>query len=289
MKKYFLLPFIMIGLLFTSCQNDENNFVENPNKENLTLNNRIHSSSYFNDFNFEVIGIEHNNGLELIYQKFYNLNIENLSQEEINNTIFLETDLFISNNRNFDNFDNEILNFIRPNTNNISNEQFISELEIILLQDFSSQFIIDEFNKVNAILTNYASIENYSANQAVVELRLIENNIVRSEIEFDEIEYVAMRSFLSTCINSLTYWDKNFNKWTELNPNFQTMVRDWGWFKQSIKKMAVADAYGAGAGAVVGFFSSVASGPGVLIGTAAGAVGYGMNSSAVAGIRELLN
>ena len=289
MKKYFLLPFIMIGLLFTSCQNDENNFVENPNTENVTLNNRIHSSSYFNDFNFEMIGIEHNNGLELIYQKFYNLNIENLSQEEINNTIFSETDLFISNNRNFYNFDNEILSLIRPNTNNISNEQFISELEIMLLQNFSSQFIINEFNKVNNILTNYASIENYSANQAVVELRLIENNIVRSEIEFDEIEYVAMRSFLSTCINSLTYWNKNFNKWTELNPNFQTMGRDWGWFKQSIKKMAVADAYGAGAGAVVGFFSSVASGPGVLIGTAAGAVGYGMNSSAVAGIRELLN
>jgi len=103
-------------------------------------------------------------------------------------------------------------------------------------------------------------------------------------------DLVLLRSLIATLNASLSYWSQNLYEWQDLNNNnnFKQKSRDWGWFRATIKKMGVADAYGAGVGAVVGFVSSLASGPGVVIGTLAGAVGYGMNASALQGVRELL-
>lgn len=52
--------------------------------------------------------------------------------------------------------------------------------------------------------------------------------------------------------------------------------------------MIVADAWGAGAGAVTGLVLGSAAGPaGTVLGAVGGAVAMGMNGSAVAGLKEL--
>jgi len=125
----------------------------------------------------------------------------------------------------------------------------------------------------------------------IINFREIESKI-KTDKGLSDKEYVILRSILVTPTYSLNYWNENLNKWMSLNTKskstFSAKSDDWGWFSDSLGDMAVADAYGAGVGAVVGFVSSFWSGPGALVSTAAAAIGYGLNASGLTGVRAVL-
>lgn len=287
MKKVFLIVLLFMGLFFISCSNENDINEQFSVQSDSTILQRINSNSYFNNYDFEFIGIGHNKGLEAIYSRLESFDFLNSSQNDLYNEIFEETQDFLLNNNNFDKLDSDLLSQLKPN---VSSSNLITDMKDNLYSGLTSNFLKEEVNKIENIFNDFKTIENYNSASVIRDIRMIEENIGKSEIDFNDKEYVAVRAFISTSIHSLTYWEANINKWYELNPNSnQTFGRGWGWFKNAIGNMAVADAYGAGVGAVVGFVSSIASGPGVLVGTAAGAVGYGMNASALQGVRELHN
>jgi hypothetical protein len=287
MKKVFLNVLLFMGLFFISCSNENEINEQFSVQSDSTILQRINSNSYFNNYDFELIGIEHNKGLEAIYSQLESFDFLNSSQNDLYNEIFEETQNFLLNNNNFDKLDSDLLSQLKPS---VSSSNLITDMKNNLFSELTSNFLKEEVNKIENIFNDFKTIENYNSTSVIRDIRLIEENINKSEIVFNDKEYVAVRAFISTSIHSLNYWEANINKWYELNPNSnQTFGRGWGWFKNAIGNMAVADAYGAGVGLVVGFVSSIASGPGVLVGTAAGAVGYGMNASALQGVRELHN
>ena len=282
MKKIFLTTVILSSLFFNSCSNENDINEINSVEQDSSLSYKINSNSYFNDYNFDIIGEEHNKGLENIYLALETIDLNN----DGTNEIFETSKHFLLENKNFKNLDENLLDNLEPDT---SSNNLIFDLESELNSNISSDYLKIVIDDIKDVFNNYKTIENYSSDSVITELRIIENNIIDSKNIFNDKEYVAVRSVISTSIHSLKYWEVNIDKWNNLMNDNQTSGRGWGWFKETIGDMAVADAYGAGVGAVVGFVSSVATGPGVLVGTAAGAVGYGMNASALQGIRSLFS
>lgn len=146
------------------------------------------------------------------------------------------------------------------------------------------------FTNINEVFNEYANVEFYTSENAINNLRNIESNISYNA-NISTNEYVILRTMISTGIYSLQYWETNHHKWENLSTSTNQQAKnkvDWKWLKGAAKNMAIADAYGAGVGCIAGGIFAIWSGPGVVIGAAAGAVGMGMNGSAVAGVRELV-
>jgi|SRR5690554_515704 len=282
-NKYIFRLVAILTLIFGVYSCNETDSIENSEAQR-----KIISTEYLLNFDYDIVGYHHNKGLEYIYEQLNN-NIEGKDNNEIYNLVFASAEDYITQEEEFGGVSNDILNLIRPATNHNSNEDYISYLETKILADFSTDFSQEQFININNIFNNFVSIENYTSDNVIENLKIIEENIIGNNERLEIEEYVLLRSLISTGIYSVKYWEENLTKWENLNSNNIASKRGWGWFKETIKKMAVADAYGAGVGAVVGAVTSAPTGPGIVVGAAAGAVGYGMNSSAVAGVRELLN
>jgi|SRR5690554_909392 len=287
MKKVFLSTLVFVGLLFGSCSNGESIDIMDNNE---MISETTYSKEELRNLDFEQIGIHHNEGLDYVYKKI-KLNPSLLTEENnniINEFIFDNTELYLNNTEYFNGFDIEILSNIRPETSFATTEEFVLNLENIISDNLSSPIALQYLNDINNVYDNYSSVQNYSSSIAVNALRSIENSIV-NDLEITTNEYTILRSVIVTGIYSLQYWEENTAKWEDLNSHPQPQAKgDWQWFKGAVKNMAVADAYGAGAGLIIGGISSIWSGPGVVVGAAAGAVGYGMNASGIAGIREVI-
>lgn len=280
MKKIF---FVVSMAFLASCSNElGNEGIENT--ENVTTNISTAKLST-NDYDFSQIGLKHNNALQSIYNRLsQEADIKNLDSTKLKTIIFKETNALIVNDKDFANLEQEIIDKI-DDRNDVGYLE--SELYSKLKSDISKSFLNDfklAFDSYMAA-NDAESIKILSAN-----LNNIQNKIIASQQNMDGVEYFALRSLVSTALSSSGYWNDNLDNWnTLLGLNSgNTLKRDWGWFKSTIKKMAVADAYGAGVGAIVGAVTASPTGPGILVGAAAGAVGYGCNSSAMAGIRELI-
>lgn len=280
MKKIF---FVVSMAFLASCSNElGNEGIENT--ENVTTNISTAKLST-NDYDFSQIGLKHNNALQSVYNRLsQEADIKNLDSTKLKTIIFKETNALIVNDKDFANLEQEIIDKI-DDRNDVGYLE--SELYSKLKSDISKSFLNDfklAFDSYMAA-NDAESIKILSAN-----LNNIQNKIIASQQNMDGVEYFALRSLVSTALSSSGYWNDNLDNWnTLLGLNSgNTLKRDWGWFKSTIKKMAVADAYGAGVGAIVGAVTASPTGPGILVGAAAGAVGYGCNSSAMAGIRELI-
>lgn len=280
MKKIF---FVVSMAFLASCSNElGNEGIENT--ENVTTNISTAKLST-NDYDFSQIGLKHNNALQSIYNRLsQEADIKNLDSTKLKTIISAETNALIVNDKDFANLEQEIIDKI-DDRNDVGYLE--SELYSKLKSDISKSFLNDFKLAFDSYMAadDAESIKILSAN-----LNNIQNKIIASQQNMDGVEYFALRSLVSTALSSSGYWNDNLDNWNillGLNSG-NTLKRDWGWFKSTIKKMAVADAYGAGVGAIVGAVTASPTGPGILVGAAAGAVGYGCNSSAMAGIRELI-
>lgn len=281
MKKIF---FAVSMAFLASCSNElGNEGIENA--ENLTTNINTSKLSSISNYDFSQIGIKHNNALEGIYKRLSKeANVKNLDSIKLKTIIFNETNSLIVNDKDFANVEAEIID-------KIDDRNDIGYLENELYGNFKSDISKSFLNDFKLAFDHYmAANDAESINVLSSDLNNIQSKVIGAQHNIPEVEYFALRSLLSTGLSSSGYWNNNLDNWNTLlglKSNSSTS-RDWGWFKSTIKKMATADAYGAGVGAIVGAVTASPTGPGILVGAAAGAVGYGCNSSAMAGIRELI-
>lgn len=282
-----ILGIAILSLGLYSCNNDESVI----NNDETVFSKSINSlNEELRNINFEQIGILHNEGLDYIYDKILlSPSVLNENDNVVNQFIFDKTEEYLQDTEYFNGFDTGILPLIRFGNTYATSEDLILFLENEITNNLLSTEANDYLVDINNIYDSYASIEGYSSINAINSLRIIEQS-VQNNSTITTNEYAILRSVIVTGIYSLQYWEDNMSKWESLNITYSTTSSkgDWQWFKGAIKNMAVADAYGAGVGLVVGGISSIWSGPGILIGAAAGAVGYGLNASGVTGVRELV-
>jgi len=292
-KNKFTLKIIMFSFtaLFTllSC-NKSSDF--DSNLKEILLRKEL------TNFDFKKIGSMHNDGLNFVLKDLRTKkNKKSLSKGDIDyvELIFDDTENYLRSNTDFtyisENIYTELSDskyLLLQNQENVDYQiinNLKNEISVLLISSFGHE----NFININNLLERFETEEAYTLSDLQIDLNQIDYNIM-NQLTIPLEDLVLLRSLIATLNASLSYWSQNLYEWQDLNNNnnFKQKSRDWGWFRATIKKMGVADAYGAGVGAVVGFVSSLASGPGVVIGTLAGAVGYGMNASALQGVRELL-
>lgn len=238
-------------------------------------------NKYVKEIDFEKIGQEHNSGLEFVYDYL----VQNFKNQNTTDLIQTSTLEYLKKSDYTISYVEQVKKGFQEDESLFS-EDGIEDLKNQVVKNFENSNSNKYLTNFQDIINNFTKNQNIKIQDVIRDLRKIELNVSNDD-KLSEKDYISLRSLLVTCIYSLDYWNSNYSKWSETNNDETTQARGWSWFKEAISNMATADAYGAGVGAVVGFVSSVVSGPGVVVGTAAGAIGYGMNASALAGVREL--
>lgn len=284
--KFFIAVLILIVSPLLKSHSDSLELKQsNPNINSLTILEKPDLENNFTDYDFNSVGIKHNEGLSYIYLQLKNLNFTDMTPEDIYAEIFNNTERFLLNDKDFKDIEQNLLVKLRPD---LSSSELIPSLKNNLTSKISSTFLREKINSFENIFNKFIEIEHYTSMQVTRDLKSIDNDIKELYHSLDNKEYVAVRALIATAISSIDYWELNLVNWSNLGKTNSGSKHGWSWFKKTIGKMAVADAYGAAVGAVVGFVSTIGTGPGALVGMGAGAVGYGLNSSAVAGVREFV-
>ena len=269
---------IIMCLFFFSCQKEETVPINEP-------------------FDYEQIGIEHNKGLDYVFEylkeKGVGKKIGLKSTTNISQLIDNATVAFLEEEANFDEKSNAISIFKAENEKGYlksAQVNFQKDLELKLLDKTSK-------DKLEAIYDMLNNVRKIGIDKSVEKLLVIQSEI---QSECIEQELPVLMSICVTARYSLIYWESNFEKWMLELGGIETLLlknvrlksgnteRDWDWFLDTVGDMAEADAYGAGAGALVGT-AGVVFGPAALVTIPASAVAYGLNMSAGKGIWELFH
>jgi len=256
---------------FTSCQKDK--LVKKDNK-----------------FNYEEVGIQHNKGLDFVYNY---LSVQKTKENLINAKNILTiseqgTYKFLQENnllidKNVDIAIKEASVPFKIYKSNLQNNLKSGNLEHLwpdnvdsLLTNIQKQYL----NELNDIINNYQN----NLNAMLSEINKLEVNIN------ENVSVNEQPILLSSCAiarHSFQYWHDNIDKWNELlsnSPLKSTKSFSWG----EVGKNDVAYGVGGGvAGAIVG--GSVSIGVLTLPGWAAGAIGGAVGGSIGNAILQLWN
>jgi len=260
-----LLSIITVSFIafsfFTSCQKDK-----------LVKKN--------NQFNYEEVGIQHNKGLDFVYNY---LSVQKTKENLINAKNILTiseqgTYKFLQENnllidKNVDIAIKEASVPFKIYKSNLQNNLKSGNLEHLwpdnvdsLLTNIQKQYL----NELNDIINNYQN----NLNAMLSEINKLEVNIN------ENVSVNEQPILLSSCAiarHSFQYWHDNIDKWNELlsnSPLKSTKSFSWG----EVGKNDVAYGVGGGvAGAIVG--GSVSLGVLTLPGWAAGAIGGAVGGS----------
>ncbi len=276
------LEFLQLSLIFTtamclffySCQEDEIMPVDEP-------------------FDYEQIGIEHNKGLDYIFEylKKQGVGVKTELKSAINlfdltkqATLSFAKTSKITKGVNYDKLPLVYQSFDRNTLKSAGIDELSrsiqSEVELTPLQIS----ILDELDQTMSNL-------KIGLEPTIEKIKSIESNI-KAQCTQEEAELLL--SCTSVARHSLEYWTSNFEKWinelggtTEIANNVQRLKSanvedDWDWFWGTLENMGKSDVVGAGIGAGVG---ALAGG----VGAAPGAVAGGCYSSAGRGIVSLLD
>lgn len=263
----------------------------------------------YGDFNYEKIGQLHNAGLNFLltelqsleevstYKRVLPLNDKMMRAHKIDKILRLKTEEFVVSSDKLNTFHQEYFNSLPPLGELISfdgiNKRVTSEnnLGFDILEERLYPIIEDNLtatqsrvflSKITIVFNNLSDIEDYSIENSISDLIKIGREITDSINNLPKIDFMVLQSMVSTGVASLEYWQQNLGLWEDLGPSLFYGKRDWKWFKDTVKKMGRNDLVGAGVGAIA---TAPSLNP-LVIG--AGAVGYGMNTSAMTGLTELL-
>lgn len=275
--KIILATLTILGIVaFIACQK-ETNIIENT-KQTLTVED------------FKFVGVEHNNGLDYIFDnlKLLNQNDGNKSTiESIDITILIKkyaSEYIESKNSN------SIVNFETKKgidlIHRIKTENQLkfanSELNLYpdsLKANYSTGLII-LLDELDIVMKN----ENTDLLEAIRAIEKIENN--ESIDNLSDMEKMIIFTSCSMAKSSLSYWNENYDKWKYLFGNNQkSWWPDW-------KEIGLSDAGGAVIGATHLAISGtgaamLAGGPAGWTGIGLVVVGYGLEASAVSAFLSL--
>lgn len=272
--------FLLAAITLIGCSKDES-----AHQNKLSLNPKNSSV-----IDYENIGIQHNIGLSKIYES---LRLQNdLSKFELDYLEAFAADQsakYITDHKDYGGIAIDVNNLINENSFLFTTDEqseMTEKLRRKILDNLSDVNSITYFNDFELKMKELQGVERENVAVIVNDLKILEAEIDRNVIEQD---LPILKSMVVTARYSIDYWDKNFEQWIQLgNPDYEYQTSDWDWFSDTIGDMAVADAWGAGVGALVAL-PSLAAGPAGLVAVAASAVAGGCRGSAVQGIRALYN
>ncbi len=256
---------LILGLCLFSCQKNESAYREKV-------------------FDYEQIGIDHNKGMEYIFEYLKSETVN--KQTDLRNapaifdlteqaTLSLIQREKIINKLNFDQITPIFEKFNFDISRSGEADDLVSSIHSkIPLSDIQIYYL----NQLDEIISNL----EIGLEPTIAEIKKLESDII-TQCTKDEV--VILLSSTSVARHSLKYWTDNYEKWLiELgeNPDKKQNVSTRSWFSDTIKDMGKADAVGGAIGACVG---SIAGG----VGAAPGAVSGACYSSAGRGICSLLD
>ncbi|MEA1886012.1 MAG: hypothetical protein U9N72_02225 [Bacteroidota bacterium] len=254
-------------------------FLTNCERENALINN--------SNIDYEQIGIEHNRGLDYIFEAlkkedFGNAselrNFDNIFELSKQATLDFSRESIITKDVDFDELSSilqrfNLTKFKSAGTNELTSE-IASQIELTSLQ-------ISFFNELDEIISNL----EIGLQPTIGKILNLERDII-DKCNSDETKILLSATAIARY--SLEYWTNNYEKWlNELSSNkvlgmYTSKDDDWEWFWDTLEDMGKSDLVGGAIGAGVG---ALAGG----IGAAPGAVAGACYASAGRGIVSLLD
>ncbi len=270
---------ISIGFLFQSCE-----------KEEIDLNN--------NEVDYELIGIEHNKGLEYIFEQLKSKN-KSLKSTSINgdNEYFKLTNSLTKefiNEKSVFSSKSELYN---AEYNDLSNEGIQLKSSSIDKRNVLSNALESEDAKelLQLLLKTIETCNHKNFNRRISKLEKINSEIDRL---YNSKDVMMLKSVCSVGKHSLSYWSENYSKWkNELSTSSVKVPQyirlksansegdDDAWYDFNWGAIGASDAVSAGIGvthlAISGTGGAlVATGPGGWVAIGAVVTGYAIEGSA---------
>jgi len=262
-----LISVLFLFLIF-SCQH-----------ENLTTPNQT--------FNYDQIGIEHNKGLDYVFEslkkqkqdginpdelKTYLNIVESSSEEYINGSSYnVSAEQKVIIKKGISNKSQAIKNY---STARIKSSDYIYNQ---ILGDTDSLLIDNQRSSIKEILTVVVD-QNLELEETLAQLSTIEKN---ASDKFDESELPVILSVISVAKYSVTYWNENGDKWAQefgaLSTNGRVKQKiNWGWVGgtdvASAVSMGIACTPAVAGGPVGWGFATLAIGGAALVGSGGAAL-----------------
>lgn len=242
----------ILSLGLYACSNDDATTNNNTPTEQTTLSAKLISNSEIMNYDYEKIGIVHNQGLEYVYNVLLekgpidaNSYVMSHSQDFLVESIgsFLNGTTFASNPDNA----SIIAKYTLNNTDFLSldkRKDFISKI-YEYKNDLGSEALnvsneID--NQIDTFTFGSSSIGEY---ESALRSKITKLNNLLERQEISQTEYAVLRAKLSIAIHSGQYWNTNIVKWGNLTTSEN---KPTSWFGRWWRKAAKIDAEGAAEG-----------------------------------------
>jgi hypothetical protein len=282
---------VIMGLFFFSCQKDE-----------ITPTNE--------PFDYEQIGIEHNKGLDYVFEYLKEEKVGKKSNlKNATNILSLAekaTVEFLNKNRYF----------------NTANKKTATERAIKVFNTYKDFSVKNKLKSatsdklwtddVDNLLTDNQKVLLSEINSAISDLKLdLQSTLskldaveIKTKIQCPEKEQFIVLAAISISRHSLRYWHDNYEKWMiELGSVDKLMtkrmmlksgdVEDSWWSWKSLTKadtvgLIAGATGGAAGGAVLGaFVGGVGAGPGAMAGAVSGGIGGAVGGSVGSAVGQL--
>ena len=191
----------------------------------------------------EFVGIQHNQGLEKVYNFIVENKIDDKSKSKVVDFIL---EIAKENSRSDEEF--ELASKLIKNSfsNNYSSDRLYTEDLTEKLSDIDKSYL----DKLNDLLNNnYENSDQFT--KAVAELE----NSIDGNKNLNNNDLLVLYTATNTAKYSFQYWERNSEKWTSLNKNESTM-------KRGGRRIVGADIIGGVAGAAGAWIVNVMPGAG---------------------------
>lgn len=250
----------ILSLGLYACSNDDATTNNNTPTEQTTLSAKLISNSEIMNYDYEKIGIVHNQGLEYVYNRLAANAPLNDSYIMHQSQSFLIESIgkFLEVNGIGNNPDN--ISIIQKYT--LTNNDFLSfdarKNYVPSLQEYKNSLSSDALNLTNEIENKVENFdfENSSIANFENELRekIADSNKLLETQKISQNEYITLRTSISIAIHSGQYWKANLNNWNNLVTTSDKQPSSWlgRWWRQTVKSDIAggADGYKNGGGKV---------------------------------------
>lgn len=286
-KIKFLFLAMLIGsmtILTASCEKDDivtNSSVLKPNQFK-------YDSSGLKPNQFEYVGLEHNKGLDYVYnglkKELNTIDVDKLNRDELFEIVNKYSNEFYAKSEITKNYLSESIELSEKHLNSIS-----------LYYKYHSPQENGEDSYIDSCITNgrftdiqksllFELINRVNSANELSEIQLIIKEINDKAIRLitDSSELAIIFIATNVMEYSCSYWAEHFDEWNNLFNNNKAAPSDKWWSWQTVGK---ADAVGAASGATTGAMLGVVAGgigalPGAVLGGTVGGIGSSVGDAA---------
>lgn len=266
-SKLIIAVMVMFGITaFMSCEKED----ENKNLNSIEL---IPSQ-------FEYVGVEHNKGLEYIYNEL---------KKDISSTK-TKDELFFNVEKHCNEFyaHSEVIKDYLQESKNISSQQLKTVRANYENHKSHNSYLDSTIANSNlSEVTKSLLVELMAGIDAAVildDINLITNEINNKAINLisDSTELIILFTTTNVLSYSCLYWSENLEEWEALFGNSNKSIAKFSW-----GELGKADAVGAVGGGVTGLICGAIFGPGALVVGGVGALAGGVGASAGDAVSQL--